>query len=205
MHNQCSLCYSGLINVKHKALSGFTLVELLVVMLIIAVLFGLGLGGLVSLRYSSELDLAYSEFVSMLQTLQNEARNSSVSKALLAAGASVDQGGVDGYAILFQTGNYSTRYCFETLLVGNPGFDCSGVEIASAKSAAAGNVRVTPLDSAACSAIVFERVSGDIYGLPSPVSAFVDAGTCLIELHHNVSGVTRQIAVDLTTNNFREI
>lgn len=181
-----------------KYYKGYTLVELLVVMSIIAVLSSLGIAGMTTFRNAIEVQNASFELASLLQTYENKSRNSVPSTA--KTGSNVLDKRVDGYAIFFTGSNYDIRYCMK---VGTS-WDCTGVEVRNAKLSEYSEVTVTPIaaDASRCRGILFERLTAKISRLTNSRSPAYSTGTCTIELVHGTTGTTVEMIFDLDENDY---
>lgn len=186
-------------------LKAFTLVEIMVVMAIIATLLVVGIGSFSLLRNSVELDQATNEFISIIRTMQNRARNSATSAVLAALNPTNPLlARVDGFAVYIDsTSQYSLRYCFASAGAGSTTYNCSGYELPNAKPATYSNITVQAVGGGSCNGIVFDKLSGDISGISSPNATAVDTGTCRYRLTHSLLLSYREILVNLASNNIQ--
>lgn len=184
-------------------LTAFTLIELLVVLGIIAVVTGLSFQGLLVFRQTAQFQQAESDFISLLRSTQNKARNSVASTALIKQGNTLPQAQVDGYALVFATENYSQQYCFGVNTANGLQYDCTGDENPNLKPQEYAEVSINPTDTSKCRAIFFERLTGDISALSAEYAKPVNTGSCTIVINHTSSGIlTRTLKIDLENNSF---
>lgn len=186
-----------------KRLTGFTIIELLVVMTITALLFGLGILAMTLFRRSVQLDQASAEFTSNIRSVQNLARNSILTTEQLAqlqGAGDFELKDIVGFGIFFEEGgSYSSRYCVaaSSLFFGA---DCSGVIEFDMRSNEYNQVSFNPQNDS-CKGIVFERLTGNISSMQSAFNALIDVGECTINVDHAVLGGGKQILIDLEKNN----
>lgn len=91
--------------------NGYSLLELLVVMAIVAILFGVGTAGLMRLQETMRAEQGVSQLSSILKSEKNKAKNNVIDESVLKTGL--------GVAVFNNLNNYmlGTRLSFE---VGNP-------------------------------------------------------------------------------------
>lgn len=172
-------------------MKGFTLLELMVVMGIMAALLALGTAGLVSFRNTVELDQVRSDFVSQLRTAQNLAKNSVTSGVL---GGDPFTSKVDAYAIYLSENDYSLQYCLKQS--GSTNYDCSNAEKADLNPQASSTVDIYTNDPGKCVGVMFERLSGKMYSMNGYITTPNSTGSCVITFRHSVSGITREVTLD---------
>lgn len=183
-----------------KFTAGYTLLEAIVVLGIIAALASFGIYGLVTMRQSIQIQQSHSEFVSTLRHVQNLARNSVASQVLIAQTGNPLASLVDGYAIYFDSPtNYSIRYC----KTSGTSMDCRSIEQANVKSASYADISVYPLGGSNCRGIFFERLTGNISGMSNALSNLDDIEVCTIRATHNSTRNYREITIDFAGNSIK--
>lgn len=167
----------------------FTLLEAIIAMGIMAVLLGLSTVALIQVRGAIEIQNAYSDVVSAFQTTQNRARNS-----VTKPGSSTQ---VPDYLSL----SFSpTTYLFQTCIKSGTRATCTDDSGQSPKATAILNVQIIP--SNGCNRIAFARLTTDIVTIDS-TGFITTTGTCSIEIKHTATGNSRQITIDLSSNNIK--
>lgn len=183
-----------------KKFKSFTIVEVLAVLAIIAILIGLSVFGMGIFRRTVEIEQAKSDLLSSLRFAQNLSRNS-VSSAVKSGDLII--GKVDAYAIYFDTNNYSLHYCVASNRYSGLQYDCSGIEDSSLRPDQFKNALVS-FSNNHCKGVIFERLTGEIYGMTDFIGSPTNTGVCSYLISHSQGTDTRQINVNLTENNISE-
>lgn len=165
---------------------GFTLLEAIIAMGIMAVLLGFSTVALIQVKSTIELQNAYSDAISALQTTQNRARNS-----VTKPGAPVTV--PDYITVAFQASTYK----FQTCIKGSTTITCAD-DTAAAKPIEILNVEIIPTNG--CNTIGFARLTTDIVSVGA-TGIVTNTGTCTITIKHKSTGNSRVINIDLSSNN----
>ncbi len=165
---------------------GFTLLEVLIAMGIMAVLLGTSTYALIQVKATIELQNSFSDIISAFQTTQNRARNS-----VTKPGATVTV--PDYVTVSF----LPTTYKFQTCVKGTSRITCTD-DTASTKATEILNVTLQP--SNGCTTIGFARLTSDIVSVDSN-GITNSIGVCTITIVHNTTGNSRVISIDLSSNN----
>lgn len=158
---------------------------------IIAVLMGLGITGLNQFRGTIELQNAYSDVISALETLQNRARNAVATPSTTPGVATVTD--YSGMAFLQDT------YDFKICRKAGSLVTCT-TEASDLKPAEISNISFSV--TADCTTIAFARLTGDIVSIDGSGNVITE-GNCTIRLIHNQTSNARELYIDLTSNNIR--
>jgi hypothetical protein len=174
-------------------------------MAIVAIISSLGALGLNSFRETSLLQQANADFIASFKSIQNAARNSSISQRLLANTNNVLLSRPAGWGIFFENGGgYSLRYCTTQVVTGVTQYNCSNYEYPSLKSSTFNEVTVTSSVKPKCTGILFISGTSDIAAMSSSVAAPDNTGTCTINTYMTGSGADfRDIVIDLNENNLQ--
>jgi|SRR6185369_7444421 len=164
----------------------FTLLEAIIAMGIMAVLLGFSTYALIQVKGTIELQNAYSDVISALQTTQNRARNS------------VTKPGSTNSVPDYVTVAFSpTTYKFQTCLKNSTRITCTD-DTASAKATEILNVQIQP--SNGCNTIGFARLTSDIVSVDGN-GVITATGSCTLTIVHSSTGNSRVISIDLSSNN----
>lgn len=184
---------------------GFTILEVLVVIGVLAVLASLSTWGVFVFQRASQLEGAASELISNLRTIENSARNS-VPVRITPNPPSILSDRVDGYLMTFANGNYGLSLCY----IQGANYNCSLMISSQMKSVAYRDVTVSllPADASRCNRILYERKTGQIYTMPAAIGAPQKGANCTVNVTHNyadpITGrrTDKQIVIDLTSNTY---
>lgn len=184
---------------------GFSLLELIIVMAVIAVVMGLGWSGLMSFRATAEMQNAYSELVSVIKTEQNKAKNSVSS-------------GNDGvtpyfYSLFFVDNKYYAFNCGDTrdqLSPTSNSIRCVKNPDVTFRQLPA-DIKIVP--DSKCSGLGFAKLTGKFTSFTLPVTAtnldtvtsfnamYDQTGMCGIKIKHDLIPTEKIIEVNLDINN----
>ncbi|MEO6728544.1 MAG: type II secretion system protein [Candidatus Dojkabacteria bacterium] len=167
----------------------FTLLEAIIAMGIMALLLGTSTFALVQVKSTIELQNAYSDVLSALQTTQNRARNS-VTKP--GSSSTVP----DYITIAFAPTTYKFQTCVKS---GSTKITCTD-DPATSKAIEILNVQVKAEPSNSCVALGFARLTSDIVGVDGG-GTITTTGSCTITIVHSTTGNSRVISIDLSSNN----
>jgi len=178
-----------------KNKKAFSLLELIVAMGVIAVIMGLGITGLVSLRTTVELQGAYSEFVENLKSLQNQGKNST-------SGSLGSNSVPFMYGIFFTSTGYAFGNCDKpTSNQGSCFIDSSLAKVNTLNK----NVLITSTDPSNCSGIAFVRLPGTNINV-DPIIAINSNGSyninnpilkCVYTIKHSQNNTIKTITINL--------
>lgn len=177
--------------------SGFSLLELLIVMGVTAILMGLGVYGLLSFQYYTEVQSVYSDISSLLSTTRNKAQNGSISNAKLQSTNSIIDSVPDFYGVLFSStifpdGEYGQVYCDRST---SDAVVCA-VEDQELSFSVRGSISV---ETTNCIGVLYETLTADIYRIFN-VNSIDSQGECTVDIDHNNSGASRVITISATNN-----
>ncbi len=195
-----------------KHTQAFTLLEAIIALAVITMVFAAGVSGVMRIRYSIELQNAYSETISYIEDLQNKAQNGAASSAFMSATPDLFDRQLektpDFHAIYFYTFNFMYRVCKKTganldqvlcYTEVNPGLKIDGTS--PLRFTVQSNTGVN------CGLIGFERRTADIKVLPYLSGTTIADATpgnniiCTITVTHSkLSGVSKKIEIDLEAN-----
>ncbi len=189
----------------HKVLkknSGFSLLELIVVLAILAVMGSLSVLGLLRFRQTAILKQASREFFSNIETARNKARNNTLSTSKDSS-SNVFNSKVDAYAIVLEGSNYSLYYCDKTSSIGagTQDYTCD-VETADLKAQTFVDVAIAVDEESAyeCSGILFETVSGDMRLFNDIESVATVNNECTISVNFSNTNLKELIKFDAVNN-----
>ncbi len=178
-------------NIKKK---GFSLLEIIIALAVIAVIAGLGYSGLINFRATSEMQNVYSEYVSNLRILQNKAKNSINTSANNNAAPDI-------YAIIMGNNNYSFFNCIKASTFSN-NVQCNQDDTLVKKDIP-GSLRITP--DANCIGIGFAKLTGRIVSLnvsPGGIPAgslntnYTATGNCKVTISSTTIVSTKVIKIN---------
>ncbi len=136
-------------------LKGYTLLELIIVMSIIAIITLLGVSGFVSYRSYVQLESAYSDFVTGLKLQRNKALNSVSYNHPDSVSLTVDV--PDFYAVNMTNSSFKFYYCNK---IGSSNYAICKEDLNSKALVLPNTIQFQPQD---CEIIAFQRGTGDIY------------------------------------------
>lgn len=155
---------------------GFTIIEMLVVIIVIGVLLAMGIRSYVRFQGTSEHNTALSQFESMVQTVQNNARNNVPSKSKQISDLTDPyKKNFMGYLIEFKYydsnnpdlgSSYEIRYCEKS---GN-NYNCSILEPKQDIFVRNLYIEASNDSQKKCKGIFFESLSGDLMILDETVN-----------------------------------
>lgn len=184
---------------------GFTLIEALIVMGIIAALIGFGVVGVTRFSDYLELQNGFSDISTFIRTTQNKARNSISYENSMGFFTPPP----DYYAIYFEEENFSLLACNENL---SGLFNCEELE-KNVKSDVFNEVKFSfGADCEANRLFGFRRSNIDIVSFDGIINegtgytvnnAVINSkGICTITVNHENDVGTRKIILNLTENSF---
>jgi type II secretory pathway pseudopilin PulG len=168
-------------------LKGTTLLELIIVMGVIAAVFGLGIAGLIKFQGTAEVQSVYSDFISNIKTLQNKAKNS------VNAAATHDKAPYV-YAVIFNQNKYTFYNCDKatsTTLICTE--DTSNPEVLL-------SIKHSTLSNQGCDAVGFTRLTGDIISINTTNFTYNTTGACSYTFLQTSAQVTKDVNINLTSN-----
>lgn len=176
-----------------KFKKAFSLLELLIVIAVIAIILSLGTYALISFRNYTQVQSAYTEFASLLNTTRNKARNASLSNSKLELTGSVSESIPDYYGILIYSDHeYSEIYCEDSV---SSSVNCFREnEIAS--TTLPQNLSIS---SDNCEGIIYKKLSGDMFRIVNS-NKIETTGECSITFKHTQTSEQRRIFINLTQN-----
>jgi prepilin-type N-terminal cleavage/methylation domain-containing protein len=170
---------------------GFTLIEAIVAMGIMAVVLAFGTTGVVRFRNSVELVNGYSDMQSIIRTLQNRARNSTTtSVGNLENNVPIIP---DYYGLKIEDSNYSVYECFENNTLES--VNCNETE-SDLKATKLSNI----LYHYNCYIIGFRRASTEIISI-NDTGIINNIDSCVIDVLHKNSDSDKSITINLEDNN----
>jgi len=178
---------------------GFTLLEAVIVMAIIAIISGLGIYGIVRYRSTVELNSVYSELVTSIKKQRNKAINSVVYNPSNQVGITFNA--PDFYSLRFNlgTGTYDLYICNS---VGSSKL-ITCIEDGSTETPIL--PKGTRITASGCESIGFALITSDIVRIDK--SAFNGSGgynsnpnpsTCTLNMFHTQANLTKIITVDFS-------
>ncbi len=178
-------------------LKGLTLLELVVAMAIIASLMGIGLVALINYRSSVQLQSAYTDLVTAIKTLQNNANNST---SIVTTDGIGDRVSPDIYVLRFSNNEVTPYYCL--IPSGSATVNCSYSYPSS------GITSFLDVDNVSvgsnCKGAGFFRLTLDLVSVDNNTFSgsgnYSTTGTCTITLTHRATNDTRTITLDLKQN-----
>jgi type II secretory pathway pseudopilin PulG len=174
---------------RKKDLKAITILESIIVMGIIAILLGISTYGLVQFRSTIELQNAYADVISALQTLQNRARNA----------VSVTNGTTTTIVDYTSMEFLSTSYDFQACTKAGTRATCRDEESTITPTEIS---NITFSIASECAVIGFARLTGDIVTIDTN-GVITTEGNCTIRLIHNQTSTAKELYIDLTSNNIK--
>lgn len=165
----------------------FTLLEIMVVLGVIAFLFGLGTIALIRFRNYTQLTTSYNELVSSLKSLQNKAKNSVASSAI---SSDIPNAVPDLYTLRVENNSYDFFDC----MILSDRLNCSTLSQQESVIMPSG----VQLQIEGCIGIAFERLTGNIDLVQTNGALFTadPTGSCTIRLTQTSLGDLRSIVVN---------
>lgn len=190
---------------------GMTILEILIVLLIFGVIMSLGFQSIMEYRKSVEFQSANQEFLSLVQTVENMARNNVISPTSNQTDLFANQ--LDGYLIKF---NYRSSSPLNIYMCSFDNFNrlysClpSSVQIKNYP-----NIEIDDDNQNYCDGIYFKNLTTDIkllnynsLGNISTISEeYIDEGLCRIYMLNsdNADKYTQEYYFDSVVNNYVKI
>jgi prepilin-type N-terminal cleavage/methylation domain-containing protein len=184
-------------------LKGFSLLELVIVLAILAIIMGIGWSGLINFRSTTEMQNAYSELVSVIRTEQNKAKN--------AVSSAQDGTTPHFYTIFFANNKYYAFNCGDSKIP----LSSTTKSVRCTKSTDV-VFRVLPsginlIPDTQCTGVGFTKLTGkfvsvnlpssDLDGISSFNTVYNDTGKCNIKITHDSISTEKNIEIDFNLNN----
>jgi type II secretory pathway pseudopilin PulG len=177
-----------------KGKKAFTIIEAIVSLGVMMIMMGLGMAGIIAFRNSVELQNSYADLISVIKTLQNQAKNG------LAVG--IDQSGypkVPEFYILDFRPETATETGYNVIASTRGGeffpFETNNI------FPKVNNINFEFSND--CAMIGFQNSSINIVRYPyqSLITDFAEDGTCVVTLSHkSILGSTKRITFDIEKN-----
>jgi type II secretory pathway pseudopilin PulG len=171
-------------------MKGFTLIELMLIMGVIAFAMALSIVGLTRFRANIELNTIHTNIISMINDMKNKSTNASSesSNGVLTI--------VDMFGIMTGSGDVYPMQCD-----GNSDFTIySCITPSDISRIILGSVR---LSGGTCpTRIGFKRLTSDLVTISS-TGGVSNTGTCTVLLQHSFTNETKTITIDLVRNSYK--
>jgi type II secretory pathway pseudopilin PulG len=172
-------------------MKGFTLIELMLIMGVIAVTLALSILGLTRFRSGIELNTAHTNIISYISEIKNKSTN-----AYGTTNNGVLQSTVDFFGVSFVGNDVTALNCD-----GN--FDFSTYSCSNATEQPPIDLGSVTMTITTCgNRIGFKRLTSDLVSLNTSGGLIV-TGTCSLQLRHSFTNETKTITIDLVKNTFK--
>lgn len=179
-------------------LKAFSLLELIIVMAVISVIMGISWSGIQTFRATSEMQNAYSDFVSNLKSLQNKSKN--------AVSSNLNGDIPDYYFIVSSNNKYSIFNCVRTSVLTSA-VTCNKDSSQNIRGLT-DNILISL--SGNCSGLGFSKLNSKLVTLPlvqinldsqsNFSSNIIESGKCSFTFGHRSIDTKKVIEFDLDTN-----